>query len=75
SKLILHLPYFMAVKSVRADGKTVAVSNNSAFLPVNTKAVAIEWAKQKNYPEMSYNKAVEDYKKEYREKYQESLTK
>ncbi|MGE5431008.1 MAG: hypothetical protein ACM3QX_08040 [Syntrophomonadaceae bacterium] len=75
AKLILHLPYFMSVKTVKAGGKTLSVSSNKAELPLNAKEVTIEWAKQKNYPEMNYNKAVEDYKKEYRLKYQESLTK
>ncbi|HEX2866953.1 MAG TPA: hypothetical protein VHO03_07910 [Ignavibacteriales bacterium] len=75
SKLILHLPFFMSVKTVSADGKALSVNKNSVELPVSAKQVSIEWTKEKNYPQMSYMKAVEDYKTEYSRKYQESLTK
>ncbi len=73
--LVLHLPWFMEVTSVQADGVTLAVSGDAVALPAGTKEVRIAWhrragAAASNTEPMSYEKTVESYKAEYRRRYE-----
>lgn len=70
--LILHLPWFMKVNEVKADGNLMTIKNNSLILPINCKQVSIVWQKKLNV-NLSYKKAVEDYKTEYGKRYEEFL--
>jgi hypothetical protein len=70
-QLVLHLPWFMNVSGITADGKKVSIVNNSAILPLSTREVHIEWQKKSDAPALSYDRAVKDYKVEYRRRYEE----
>ena len=72
-QLVVHLPWFMNVTSITADGKKVAPSNNYALVPVNANEVHIEWQKRSDAPALSYDRAVKDYKAEYRRRYEQWL--
>jgi hypothetical protein len=71
-KLVLHLPWFMSVSELNADGKKLPVKNNSVILPVDCKQVSIKWQK-KSEENFSYQKTVDDYKDEYSRRYYEFL--
>jgi hypothetical protein len=42
-------------------------------LPPGTKEVRLQWANDAATPQLSYARAVEDYKAEYRRRYEEFL--
>jgi hypothetical protein len=69
--LVLHLSWFMQTTKVVADGKPLHIVQNEVMLPVSTKRVEITWAKKPGAPQLSYAKAVNDYKTEYRRRYDE----
>jgi hypothetical protein len=72
-KIILHLPWFMAISRVEADGKSVKVKAGTVELPASVRKVEIHWSRMENEPVMSYDRTVEEYKTEYRERYEASL--
>jgi len=57
TKLILHTPFFVTVKSASADGKAVPVSQSEIAIPINSKKVRIEWARSAD-PKLSFEEAV-----------------
>lgn len=67
--LVLHLPWFMRIQSAEADGKTIIVHNGVLTLPASTRKVTLQWTRAANAPTMSYQQAVDDYKAEYRKRY------
>ena len=69
-QLVLHLPWFMSVTAVNADGKKLAVSNQAVVLPGNTKQVQIAWQKKPDAPTLNYENALKDYRAEYRRRYE-----
>lgn len=71
--IVLHLPWFMHVGSIHADGKAVLEKASAVTLPAGTRRVEIAWSKKPESPSLSYAKAVEEYKKEYRKRYEEFL--
>lgn len=71
--LILHLPWFMDVKSVIADGKVMKVGGAMVYLPIKARKVNIVWKKKTDTSRLSFEETVKKYKKEYREKYEEFL--
>jgi len=68
--IVLHLPWFVNVSGVSADGKKINVANNAALLPTNVRNVQIAWQKKPGAPALSYDHAVKDYKAEYRRRYE-----
>jgi len=71
--LVLHLPWFMSVNSVEADGKQLAVSGNAVNLPAATRRVELRWTAKPKVAALSYDKAVAEYKAEYRRRYEQFL--
>ena len=69
-EIVLHLPWFVDVSEVTADGKRINVASNTAVLPANVRVVQIAWRKKSDAPTLSYENAVKDYKAEYRRRYQ-----
>ncbi len=72
-EIVLHLPWFMNVKSASADGKPVEVKNGALHLSADTKLARIVWEKSKETPPMSYQHTVEEYKIEYARRYNELM--
>ncbi|MEK6571614.1 MAG: hypothetical protein AABZ61_09600, partial [Bacteroidota bacterium] len=74
-ELVLHLPWFMDVHSLTADGKTITPKQSATSIPIGTNTVEINWTRKQGVQPLSYEKAVIDYKKEYRRRYEEFLSK
>ncbi len=68
--IVLHLPWFVNVSAVTADGKKINIVNNAAVLPASVRSVQIAWQKKTDAPALSYENAVKDYKAEYRRRYE-----
>jgi len=73
SKIILHLPWFMAVDSVSADGHDLRADGDEVSIPACSTEIRIAWHRRPNAAAMSYDKTVESYKAEYRRRYQHLL--
>jgi len=71
--LVVHLPWFMELKAATADGKSVQAKNGALTLPAGTHEVKLNWAWSRNAPQMSFARAVEDYKSEYARRYNELM--
>lgn len=72
-KLFIHLPWFMNVTEVFADGNRTAVKNSRISVPVNTKVIEIQWNKKSDSPGLSFQNTVDEFKKEYIRRYEEYL--
>ena len=71
--LVLHLPWFVDIKSVIADGKKVPVAGSMVCLPIETNIVEISWNKKAGIPPLNFESTVKKYVKAYRERYDEFL--
>lgn len=80
--IILHLPWFMHINKILADGKPVQSVNGSVRLSPKTRAVDMDWQRQSMATEVDFNKAMLDlsyqktvdaYKAEYRKRYDAML--
>jgi hypothetical protein len=72
-KLVLPLPWFMMVSKVTVDGKQAPVKEGMVELPPAARDVEIHWSRLEGPSAMSYDRTVEDYKAEYRKRYEASL--
>ncbi|MCF7740984.1 MAG: hypothetical protein K9N00_04240 [Candidatus Marinimicrobia bacterium] len=71
--IILHLPWFMEVRKVYADGNSVNKDQKKINLPAGTHKVEIQWQKQKSQNHYNYQQTVKNYKKEYQKRYNDFL--
>jgi hypothetical protein len=72
-KTILHLPWFLHGIAAAADGNKIPISDGTITLPSGTTEVRLQWVKDTATPQLSYARAVEDYKAEYKRRYGEFL--
>jgi len=63
--MVLHLPPFVNVISVTADGKPIQIQDGAWPLPVQTQRVHISW-KGQPWPQISFEDVVKAYIKDYR---------
>ena len=72
-RIVLHLPWFMAVTSVNVDGRQMKYAGNQIEIAPTAKSVHIVWRRRALAPDVpaSYEIAVERYKAEYAKRYRE----
>jgi hypothetical protein len=68
-EIVLHLPWFLDISSVTADGRPIDFANGAAHLPATVREVRITW-KSRRPVNMNYQRTVDSYKKEYRRRYE-----
>jgi hypothetical protein len=73
TQIVVHLPWFMDVKSATVDGKPVKPANGSLAIAPTAKEVHLHWSMRPDAPHMSYDRAVDDYKAEYARRYQQLM--
>jgi hypothetical protein len=69
-KIVVHLPWFVDLKSATADGKTIYAVNGALAVSPQTRNINIRWTLKPDGPRLSYDRAVADYKAEYARRYQ-----
>jgi hypothetical protein len=71
-RLALHFPYFAKVERVVADGREISLGKNPdrALLSPQVRRIEIVWQNQAARQRLDFAATVEDYKREYRERYQ-----
>ncbi len=62
--IIIHMPWFVTVKSATVDGKPVAVHRRSLSVAASSRQVNVVWTVASPAPEMSYGSAVKAFKAE-----------
>jgi len=70
AKVILHVPWYADLKEAKADGKALPIEGRLLSIPAGAGEVALGFERD---PAVSidYEKAVQEWKAEYRERYQE----
>ena len=70
SRILLHLPWFMQVDWVTANGVKLPLSGSIVTVPPNARELHIEWKRSPKLTTMSYERTVKSYKAEYRKRYE-----
>ena len=73
AELVVHLPWFLRVAEVSADGKKITVKDGAVHLPAGTNEVRFSWAARTNAT-MSFDRTVASYEAEYRRRYEHLLS-
>ncbi len=68
-ELVVHLPWFMDVQRVGADGRSVRVRGGAVAIPPDTRTVALRWRRRADAPSLSYDATVRNYEAEYRRRW------
>jgi hypothetical protein len=71
--IVLHLPWFMQVASISADGNSFPAAGSAVTLPSTTHIVEIHWSRRTDTPDLSYHQAVDAYKAEYLRRYKQYM--
>jgi hypothetical protein len=69
-QIVVHLPWFVDLKSATVDGKTVSAADGALEIPATAKELRLRWTLKTDAPQMSYDRAVDAYKAEYARRYQ-----
>ncbi len=72
-RIILRVPWFYQVDRAEADGRAIQVLEGNLVVPSGTRKVTVAGKVKPGTPEMSYLQAVQNYKSEYKRRYQEFL--
>ena len=70
---MVHIPWFMELRSATPDGKTLRDGDGQLILPASVKHVELRWLRRASTPDLSYEMAVQNYKAEYRKRYKQLL--
>jgi len=72
-QIVVRIPWFFELQAAEADGRAIAAAGGQLALAPTTRAVTLRGRIKPGTPELSYEKAVEKYKQEYRRRYGEFL--
>jgi len=73
-KIIFHIPWFAAVREALADGQKIEAEERVILLSPETKEVTLDWTLTP-VGAMNHGHFIQEYKEEYRTRYQEFLEK
>jgi len=68
--IVVHLPWFVELKSATVDGKPAQAHDGALTLPATAREVHLSWTVKPNTPHLSYQQTVDAYKAEYARRYQ-----
>ncbi len=69
-RIVLHAPWFLNFSEVTADGRSLKVAKD-VVLPTGARHVELRFKRDLNAPSLSYDSAVEQYKKEFQTHYED----
>ncbi len=72
-QIVVHLPWFMDVKSANVDGKPAHAGDGVLVVAADAREIRLHWSRRPDAPHMSYERAVDNYKAEYARRYQELM--
>ena len=68
-QIVVHLPWFVELKSATADGKPVKPNQGALTVSPLTRTLDLRWTVKPDAPHLSYDHTVADYKAEYARRY------
>lgn len=71
--VVIRIPWFYEVQQAEADGQQVQVKGGELILPADTHEVKVKGRIKPGVAPLSFERAVDDYKAEYKKRYQEFL--
>jgi hypothetical protein len=71
--VVIRIPWFYEAQQAEADGKPVQIKGGELILPAGTHEVNVKGRMKPGVAPLSFERAVDDYKAEYKERYQEFL--
>ncbi|MDZ7343184.1 MAG: hypothetical protein ONA90_01585 [candidate division KSB1 bacterium] len=67
--VVFHFPYFANVQRIVVNGLEAALQEGRANLSPHARRIEIFWQNNAHRERLSYDTAVDDFKREYRERY------
>jgi hypothetical protein len=71
--VVIPVPWFYEAISAQADGRPVQIAGGKIVIPASTREVVVKGSTKAGAAELSFEQAVQDYKREYSRRYQEFL--
>lgn len=71
--VVMRIPWFYEVRAAEADGRPLQVKDGQLVLSPTTREVKVRGQIKPGTPDLSFERAVENYKQEYRRRYEEFL--
>ena len=71
--VVIRIPWFYDAQRAEADGQQVQVKGGELVLPADTHEVKVKGRIKPGVAPLSFNRAVDAYKAEYKKRYQEFL--
>ncbi len=71
--VIIRVPWFYEVQKVEADSKPIQVIEGKLVLSPTVRTVTVSGRFKPGTPEMSFERTVKDYQREYKQRYAEFL--
>ena len=71
--VVIRIPWFYDAQRAEADGQPVQVKGGELVLPAATREVKVKGRIKPGVAPLSFNRAVDAYKAEYKKRYQEFL--
>jgi hypothetical protein len=72
-RIFVRIPWFFQATSATADGRAVPLSGGALQVAPGVRSVQVQGHIRADAPRLSYARAVEDYKSEYRRRYRKFL--
>lgn len=72
-EIVVHLPWFVELKSAAADGKPLAAHDGTLIVGPDTRTIDLQWTVKSSTARMSYKQVVAAYEAEYARRYRELM--
>jgi hypothetical protein len=69
-RMIFHFPYFAKIERILEDGRKISLEKDHAKLSPQARRVEIFWRHEAARERLNYTIMVEDFKRQYHERYQ-----
>ncbi|MGH9600527.1 MAG: hypothetical protein ACRD27_11735 [Terracidiphilus sp.] len=73
ARIVVHLPWFVTVKSATVDGKVTRIHDGVLSIPASSRKIEVAWTTRSPAPSLSYRSAVKDFLRDYEAHYREYL--
>jgi hypothetical protein len=73
AKVLVRIPWFFDLRAAEADGRPIQPAEGHLALAPATRELTLRGHIKPGTPALSYDVAVEQYKQEYRRRYEEFL--
>jgi hypothetical protein len=71
--LVITIPWFYDVQSVEVDGRPAKIERGKLYVSAHARQLRVVGRIRPGTPPMSFERAVDNYKREYKKRYDEFL--